>query len=141
MSLTEYLATQNAVFNGGSAVLILLGYRAIKGGARDTHKKFMLGALTLSALFLAGYLTRVILYPSKPFAGVGVWKVIYLTILLSHMVLAAVVPPLALYSVYLALKGNFARHKVFARYAFPIWLYVSITGVLVYLLLFQLFPG
>jgi putative membrane protein len=139
--MTEYLAAQNAALNALAGVFLAFGLAAIRAKDMKRHRALMIAALTTSALFLASYLTRVALYPSKPFAGAGVWRGVYFSILFSHMVLAALVPPLALRALYLASRRRFAEHRRVARIAFPIWMYVSITGVVVYLMLFHLFPG
>ena len=134
----DLLASVNAVLNASSAVLIFLGWRAIRGGDRVRHRTLMLSALTVSALFLVGYLTRVLLSGTHRYPGHGALKAFYLALLGSHMVLAAATPPLVLTAVWLALKGRLETHKRVVRYALPIWLYVSVTGVLVYLMLYQL---
>ena len=99
----------------------------------------MLGALTASGLFLILYLTRFYLSGTHTFAGTGVAKNVYLSILFSHMLLAVVAFPLVLRLVYLATKGRFGEHRRLARWVFPIWLYVSVTGLTVYLLLYHVF--
>ncbi|MHB1844258.1 MAG: DUF420 domain-containing protein [Deltaproteobacteria bacterium] len=129
----------NACFNGLSALLLAVGFMAIRAGKRDLHRACMLSALTASALFLAGYLTRAALGGTRRFPIPGVWHTIYLAILLPHMLLAITVAPLALWALYHALAGRFDRHRRIARWAFPIWMYVSVTGVLVYLMLYH-FP-
>src|SRR4051794_33135746 len=100
--MTEYLAAQNATLNGLSGLLLLLALQAIRNKNMARHRLLMLSALGCSALFLVSYLTRVALFPSRPFAGEGLWRGVYFSILFSHMVLAALVPPLALRTLFLA---------------------------------------
>ncbi len=132
------LPALNAILNGTAAVLLVTGYRFIRAGNRDAHHKVMLAAFGVSVLFLISYLIyhwhrRVgALSPRE-----GILRYIYLTILLTHTVLAATVPVLAIMTLRRALKGQFARHKKLAKWTFPIWLYVSVTGVVVYLMLYQ----
>lgn len=128
----------NSCLNFSSAVLLVLGYRAIKGDHRERHKRFMLGAFVVSILFLVSYVARFLVSGTHVFPGTGGVKLFYLSILFSHMALAAVVPVLAVGAIWFALKrGDFVRHKKWARLAFPIWTYVSVTGVMVYLMLYH----
>lgn len=131
----------NAFLNGTSAVLIGTGYYFIKNGRREAHKRMMLAAFVTSALFLASYLYYHLGLRAgvTHFTGEGVWRPIYFAILLSHTFLAVVVVPFILVTLYRALKGNFARHKAIARYTFPIWLYVSVTGVVIFVMLYKVF--
>jgi protein SCO1 len=137
------LSAFNAVLNFSCAVLLVLGYIAIRGRLILLHKACMLTALTTSAVFLASYLYYhfVVLAGQPPrFPGVGpVWYV-YIAILLSHTILAVIVAPLALTVTYLGLRNNLSRHVRLARWTLPIWLYVSVTGVVVYWMLYQLYP-
>ncbi len=130
-------AAINAVLNGLSAVLIGLGGLSIRGGNRERHRGLMLAATTVSAIFLVSYLIRFALSGAHPYPGHGTWKAIYFTILFSHMILAVATPPLVLRAIWLATKGRFAEHVRIVRWTFPIWMYVSVTGVLVYLLLYH----
>lgn len=139
--LGDLLASVNAGLNATSALLIVFGWRAIRAGQRDRHRTLMLSALGVSTVFLIGYLTRVALSGTHRYPGHGVLKAVYLTLLGSHMLLAAVTPVLVIMAVWLALKGRLERHKRVVKYALPIWLYVSVTGVLVYLMLYQLPTG
>ena len=139
--LGDLWASVNAGLNATSALLIVFGWRAIRAGQRDRHRTLMLSALGVSAVFLIGYLTRVALSGTHRYPGHGVLKAVYLTLLGSHMLLAAVTPVLVIMAVWLALKGRLERHKRVVKYALPIWLYVSVTGVLVYLMLYQLPTG
>ena len=127
----------NAGFNGLSGLLLLSGRVAIARGRRVVHRNLMLAALGSSALFLVGYLTRVATTGPKHFAGEGPWKAIYLVILVTHMILAVAVVPLALTSAWLGLKDRIATHRRVTRWSFPIWMYVSVTGVIVYLMLYH----
>jgi len=136
----EALAPLNAVLNAASGTLVLLGYRAIRAGDRARHQRLMVAAVAVSAAFLVSYLTRVALTGTHAFPVGGPLKVAYLAILLSHTVLAIVATPMILRSVFLGWKGRFADHRAIARWTFPIWLYVSATGVVVYLLLYQVAP-
>jgi putative membrane protein len=138
-ALGDLLAPVNATLNLSSAVLLLLGYYFIRSGDRDRHRRSMLGALTASGLFLVFYITRFSLSGTHTFAGVGAAKTIYLTILFSHMVLAVIVLPLILRAAYLALHGRFEEHRRLARWAYPVWLYVSLTGITVYVLLYHVY--
>ncbi len=140
MTLGEALPTANASLNALSAVLLLAGWRAIRAGRRERHRALMLSALGSSALFLAGYLTRVALTGTHRFPGGGALRATYLAVLGSHTVLAVAVLPLVLRTVYLALRGRFDAHRRIARWTFPVWLYVSVTGVAVYVMLYHLAP-
>jgi uncharacterized membrane protein YozB (DUF420 family) len=133
----------NAFLNGTSAVLIGGGYYCIKSGRREAHKRMMLTAFVTSTLFLTSYLYYHLILRAgvTHFRGEGVWRPIYFAILLSHTFLAVVVVPFILVTLYRALKGNFVRHKAVARYTFPIWLYVSVTGVVIYVMLYKIFVG
>ena len=124
----------NATLNAASAVLLLLGRVAIARGAQSLHKRLMLGALGLSTVFLVSYLVRVALTGTHRYEGA--WKPLYLSILLSHMALAAVTPVLVIVAVRHALADRLEAHRRVVRYAFPIWLYVSVTGVVVYAMLY-----
>lgn len=138
MTPSEVLAANNAVLNGTSAVFLTLAVRAIRRGDRARHRKLVLIALACSAGFLTSYLIRVALFPSQPFAGHGAARVIYLTILISHMFLAMTLPPLVLSALWLSeFKHRYDTHRRVARVAFPVWMYVSVTGVLVYLMLYH----
>lgn len=141
MSLSYVLATLNALLNSLSAILMLLGFRAIKARRTATHRKFMLAAFTSSALFLASYLTRFSLFQDTPFAGQGAVRYVYFAILIPHVILAVLVTPAVIQTLRLGLRDERARHKRLARWVFPVWVYVSVTGVLVYLFLYQFYPS
>lgn len=140
MSLGEVLPPVNATLNATSAVLLVLGWRAIRRGDRGLHRKLVLSALGVSALFLVGYLTRVGLTGTHRFPGTGPLRTAYLLLLGSHTLLAAAIVPLIGYSLFFAWKERFDVHRRVARYAMPAWLYVSVTGVLVYVMLYWVAP-
>jgi putative membrane protein len=137
------LPTLNAMLNGLTAVLLVCGYAAIRRGKREVHQRFMTGAVTTSVLFLASYLTYHVGFGAQTRFPEGSWfRPYYLGILISHTVLAAVVVPMVLRTVYLASRRRFEEHRRLARWTLPVWMYVSFTGVLVYLLLYHFFaPG
>ena len=136
--LVAALPLLNACLNATSAALLSAGWVFIRRRRVTAHKICMVSALAVSILFLVSYVTYHSLAGSRPFGGVGWIRVIYFPMLLSHIVLAAVIVPLALTTVYRARQGNFARHVRIARWTLPIWLYVSVTGVLVYWMLYRL---
>ncbi len=136
--LARILPTVNAVLNATSAIFLVAGWRAIRTGRRDRHRAMMLAALGSSALFLAGYLTRVAMTGTHRFPGHGALRATYLAVLGSHTVLAVVALPMVLRTLYLALRERFAEHRRLARWTFPIWTYVSVTGVAVYVMLYHL---
>jgi uncharacterized membrane protein YozB (DUF420 family) len=133
------LPALNATLNGISALFLLSGYACIRRGRPDLHKKCMLGALTASALFLMSYVIYHANTGSRPFGGEGGVRVIYFAILITHVVLAAAILPLALVTASRGLRSQFGRHVRIARWTLPIWLYVSVTGVVIYLMLYQLY--
>ena len=131
------LPAVNATLNATSAVLLTTGYRLIRQGRRETHKRVMLAAFTVSILFLISYLVYHFQVGSVRYPHSGLIRTVYLSILTTHTVLAATVPILASVTLRRALKGEFHRHRRLARWTLPIWLYVSVTGVVVYLMLYQ----
>jgi uncharacterized membrane protein YozB (DUF420 family) len=133
------LAPLNAVLNFSSFVCLVLGYRFIRAGDRERHRKAMMGAVIASILFLVFYVTRFALTGTHRFAGVGFAKTAYLTILFSHMILAVVVVPLVLRLLFLAFNQRFSEHRRLARWTYPVWMYVSVTGIVVYLMLYQIY--
>lgn len=135
----EHLATVNAILNFISFILLVIGYRHIKAGRREQHKKFMVAAFITSGLFLISYLIYHAKVGSVAFQGTGWSRPVYFVILISHIILAAVVPPMAILTLYRGLKGKFDLHKKVSKKTFVIWLYVSITGVIVYLMLYHIF--
>jgi len=138
LSITVHdLPALNASLNALSGVLLLAGYALIRTRRIEQHRWCMLAAFTTSSLFLASYLIYHAQVGSIPFTRQGFVRPVYFTILITHVLLAAAVLPLALVTLTRGLKRRFARHKAIARWTLPIWLYVSITGVLVYVLLYQ----
>ena len=136
------LPALNAILNGTAAILLLRGYALIRAGRRAEHKRFMIAAFCVSALFLISYLAYHAQVGAIYFQKTGFFRYAYLTILFTHTVLAATVPVLAIITLRRALKaekaGDFSRHRRIARWTLPIWLYVSVTGVVVYLMLYWL---
>lgn len=136
------LAALNACLNAAAAFCLLMGWRTIRRArhspaARRTHKRWMLAALALSVAFLASYLTRYALSGDTPFSGPSWLAPIYYTILITHVPLAMLTVPLVLLTASRAFAERFDKHRRLARITAPIWMYVSVTGVLVYLLLYQ----
>jgi putative membrane protein len=134
----EELPALNAVLNGTAAVLLVTAYILIRQGRREAHKRVMIAAFTVSTLFLISYLTYHFLAGVVYFPGKGLVRIVYLTILTTHTALAVTVPVLAIITLRRGLKGWFQRHRKIARWTLPIWLYVSVTGVVVYLMLYQM---
>jgi putative membrane protein len=130
-----WLPIVNAVFNSGSAIAIVGGIVAIKRGRWRIHRRWMLTALASSALFLVSYVTYHYLHGDSRFLGQGVIRPVYFFVLITHVALSVVALPLVLSTFYLALAGRFTTHRRIARWTYPIWLYVSVTGVLVIVLL------
>jgi putative membrane protein len=125
----------NALFNALSAGLVVMGVRAIRAGDAARHKRLMLGAFAASGLFLVSYLTYHALHGDAKFPGIGWIRPVYFFILISHIGLSVIVLPLVLLTFFLSLSGRFPTHKRIARWTFPLWTYVSVTGVLIVLLL------
>ena len=134
----EDLPAVNATLNATAAVLLVIGYTLIRRGRREQHRRVMLAAFATSALFLVSYVVYHANVGSRPFAGQGPIRAVYFTILITHVLLAAAILPMALITLNHALRQRFERHVPIARWTLPIWLYVSVTGVLVYLMLYQL---
>lgn len=135
----ETLPAVNASLNGVATILLTAGYVFIRRGQVSRHRACMLAAFAVSVLFLASYTVYHANVGSRPFAGEGIVRFIYFAVLIPHVVLAAVVPPLALLTLARALRGQLDRHRRLARWTLPIWLFVSVTGVVVYLFLYVLF--
>jgi len=131
------LPTVNAGLNATSLILLLLGYAAIRGRRVRLHRACMLAALGSSTLFLVSYLVYHAQVGSVRFPGTGAPRTIYLAILLTHTILAAAVPVLAVITVRRAWRGDVVRHRAIARWTLPIWLYVSATGIVVYVMLYR----
>ena len=137
MQLTD-LPALNASLNAIAAVLLVIGYILIRKRKIAQHRLVMLSAFATSALFLTSYLIYHANVGSRPFPGQGPIRTIYFTILFTHVVLAAAILPMALITLNHALRQRFTRHVPIARWTLPIWLYVSVTGVIVYLMLYQI---
>ncbi len=131
------LPAVNATLNGISGVLLFIGYLLIRAKKIETHRKVMITAFITSSLFLVCYVIYHAQVGSVRFTRTGFVRPLYYTILITHVTLAATVVPLAIITLTRGLKGRFAQHRRIARWTFPIWLYVSVTGVLVYVLLYQ----
>lgn len=129
------LPLMNAILNSIAFVFLILAYVAIRRKQVDTHKRFILCAVVASTLFLITYVTYHFLTPSTPYGGEGILRFIYFFFLLSHILLAVFVVPLALFALFSGLSLDVPKHRRIARWAMPIWLYVSITGVLVYIMI------
>ncbi|GAB3778425.1 DUF420 domain-containing protein [Spirosoma horti] len=134
-SWTTYLPHVNGIINSITSVLLLVGFYFIRQKNIVAHKRTMLAAFTFGSLFLVSYVLYHLTNESTPFGGQGWIRPVYYFLLVSHIVLSVVVVWFVLRAVYFALSGQIARHKQTVKYAFPIWLYVSITGVIVYLLI------
>ena len=137
--LGDTLAAVNASLNATSAVALLVGYIMIRRRALHAHRAAMVTALSASALFLFFYVTRVALFGTHEFAGEGGARTLYFSILFTHMALAVGVFPFVIRLVYLVRRRRFHEHARLARRVFPVWAYVSVTGLLVYLLLYQVY--
>ena len=133
----------NATLNAVATVLITAGFVLIKSGRKEAHRRVMLTAAVVSALFLVGYVTHKILIRGvhTPFGGEGAIRTVYYVMLVTHIILAIAIAWLVPRTFLFAIRGDFARHRAWARITFPIWLYVSVTGVLVYFFLYQWWPA
>ncbi len=129
----------NAALNATAAVLLTRGWLLIKARRIQAHRRCMLSAFAASALFLASYVTYHAQVGSKPFAGTGIVRGVYFSILIPHVVLAAVILPLAIVTLRRGLRRDDARHRRLARWTLPIWMFVSVTGVAVYVMLYWFF--
>lgn len=132
------LPTLNAILNGLAALLLTAGLIQIKRGHIETHRRFMIAAFTTSVLFLISYVTYHAQAGSRPFPGTGLWRTVYFGVLIPHIVLAAAVVPMALVTLRRGLARRDAAHKSIARFTLPVWLFVSVTGVIVYLMLYRM---
>lgn len=138
MSVTD-LPLVNASLNGIATVLLVTGFVCIKRRRVDLHRRVMIAAFATSVLFLVSYLVYHAQVGSRPFPGQGPIRTLYFTILISHIILAAIIPPLAAVTLWRGLAGRFDRHVAIARWTLPLWLYVSITGIVVYLMLYRMY--
>jgi uncharacterized membrane protein YozB (DUF420 family) len=138
MTLSD-LPALNASLNATAGVLLVIGYTLIRRGRIRQHRAVMITACAVSALFLTSYVIYHANIGSKPFPGRGPVRMVYFSILITHVVLAATVLPLAIVTLARGLRGRFERHIAIARWTFPIWLYVSVTGVIVYLMLYRMY--
>ena len=142
--MPEYISVLphfNALLNTASALLLITGWRFIRAGRIEAHRNCQVTALCTSALFLISYLTYHYYHGATKFTGQGIVRPVYFAILLTHTILAVVIVPLILVTFYRALKRDFIRHRRIARWTLPLWLYVSVTGVVVYLMLYQIYPS
>ena len=131
----------NATLNASSFILLTAGYYFIRRGRVLAHKRCQLSALAASILFLISYVVYHQHHGTTPFKGPATAKTIYLTILTTHTILAVVIVPFVIITLRRALRGDFLRHRAIARWTLPMWMYVSITGVIVYLMLYHLYPS
>lgn len=131
----------HAILNGATAIFLMLGFSFIMARKITMHRTCMLIAFTLSSVFLLSYVTYHYLVPPATFGGVGTIRTVYFFILITHIILATAIVPLALLSIYRSFSNDFAKHKKIARWTFPLWLYVAITGVVVYLMMSPYYPN
>lgn len=129
----------NAVLNGISALLLSSGYLAIRRRHIVVHRRLMVSACVTSVLFLISYLTYHYQIGSRPFPGQGGIRLVYFAVLISHTILAAAIVPLVLMTLYRAVTAQWSRHQRLARWTLPLWIYVSVTGVIIYIMLYQLY--
>ena len=137
----SYLPHLNACLNASSAALLFAGYSFIRKGKVAAHRACQISALIVSSLFLTSYLTYHYYHGTTRFQGTGLARPIYFTVLTTHTILAIVIVPLIAITFYRAIKIDFVRHRKIARITLPLWFYVSITGVIVYLMLYQIYPS
>ena len=136
----RYLPHLNAFLNATSAVLLFTGYSFIRARNVIAHRTCQVAALIVSSLFLVSYLVYHYHHGATRFLGTGFVRPVYFTILTTHTILAAVIVPLIVLTFYRAWRGDFVRHRRIARVTLPLWLYVSVTGVIVYLMLYHFYP-
>jgi len=141
MGIVESLPAVNAALNGTAALLLTAGFAFIRRRKIKAHRRCMVSAFVVSAVFLVSYVLHKYLTGGvhTSFGGEGVWRTVYYAMLISHVVLAMAIVPLALTTLTLAARGAYEKHRAWARWTFPIWYYVSITGVLIYCFLYQWF--
>lgn len=138
--LIPYLPHFQALLNTAATLLLASGYLFIRNARPDLHRNCMATALVISSVFMVSYLTYHAHVGYMPFTGQGLIRPFYFTLLASHVILAAAIVPLVLTTVYFAIKADFARHPRLARWTLPLWLYVSVSGVVIYLLGFHVYP-
>ena len=131
----SFMPAVNAALNATSATLLVLGFAAIRARRREVHKRLMVSAFAASAVFLVGYVLYHYAHGDTPYQGVGAMRVVYFSVLISHVVLSIVMLPMILGTFYLATRERFGAHRKLARWTLPIWLYVSVTGVAIYFML------
>jgi putative membrane protein len=131
----SFMPGVNAALNATSATLLILGLAAIRSGRREVHKRLMVSAFAASAVFLVGYVLYHYAHGDTQYQGEGALRVVYFTVLITHVLLSIVMLPMILTTFYLAAGERFVAHKKLARWTLPIWLYVSVTGVLIYFML------
>jgi len=135
------LPALNATLNGLAGVLLVCGFIAVKRGNTEVHRRFMLAAFFTSALFLTSYTIYHFHQIATPFSGQGGVRIFYFVLLISHIILAAALLPMALVTLRRGWKDQREAHRRLAKWTFPVWVYVSVTGVLVYLMLYQFYPA
>jgi len=138
--IVPYLPHFQALLNTTATLLLASGYHFIRDAKRNLHRNCMAAALVVSSIFMVSYLTYHAHVGYMPFAGQGIIRPFYFTLLASHVILAAVIVPLVLTTVFFAVKGDFNKHPRFARWTLPLWFYVSVSGVVIYLLGFHVYP-
>ena len=136
----SYLPHLNALLNTTSTVFLIIGFIMIRKGRIKAHLRCQLAAVVTSTLFLISYLTYHYYHGDTRFLGQGIVRPFYFTILITHVILAMIIVPLVLFTLFRAWRSDFVKHKKIARWTLPIWLYVSVTGVIVYLMLYHLYP-
>lgn len=136
----SYLPHLNAILNSTSAVFLLAGYVFIRRGLIRAHRNCQMTAVVTSTVFLVFYLTYHYYHGDTKFLGQGIVRPFYFAVLISHVILAIVIVPMVLVTLYRALRSDFVRHRRIARWTLPLWLYVSVTGVVVYLMLYHFYP-
>jgi uncharacterized membrane protein YozB (DUF420 family) len=139
--VVPFLPHVNALLNSASAVLLVTGYFFIRRQQVKAHRNCQISAVLTSSLFLVSYLTYHYYHGTTRFLGQGLARPVYFTILTSHTILAIVIVPMVLITLVRAARGDFSRHRRIARWTLPLWIYVSVTGVLVYLMLYQIYPN
>lgn len=141
MDIIALLPHLNASLNGLAAVFLFLGFVFIRRGDKNSHRACMITAAAVSALFLVSYVTLRFYAPIFEFQGQGTVRIFYFTLLISHVALAICIVPLVGITLYRAARGRFDIHKKIARWTWPVWMYVSVTGIAVYIMVYQIFPA